>query len=200
MANTRRKRVGLKVIPYRAYVLSECKRQWAECQEPEGYGSWDVQPKNEQLEYFKNMYQHLWDDRLNLDAIVLPEDEAWHALCTFDKTEVNDIKKAITDWQPELNRIADELGSAELLAQLAEEASELSQAEQKLRRVLDGRNPIPATEASAISHLQEEFTDVLLCAVTVGIDKTEVELFIRAKSARWSARVEGDEDDDNLNS
>ena len=104
-------------------------------------------------------------------------------------------EKAIADWRPELNRIADRLGRAELLAQLAEEASELSQAALKLRRVLDGRNPTPVTEESAVLHLQEELTDVLLCAITVGIDKAEVERFIRAKSARWSARVEGDKDD-----
>lgn len=118
-------------------------------------------------------------------------DKAWY----FECDATSDIGKAIDDWRPELNRIADKLGRAELLAQLAEEASELSQAALKLRRVLDGRNPTPVTEESAVLHLQEELTDVLLCAVTVGVGKTEVERFIRAKSARWSARVEGDEND-----
>ena len=105
------------------------------------------------------------------------------------------IEKAIADWHSELTGIAIKLGRAELLAQLAEEAAELSQAALKLRRVLDGRNPTPVTEAEATLHLQEELTDVLLCAVTVGVDRTEVERFIRAKSARWSARVEGGGDD-----
>lgn len=128
-----------------------------------------------------------WDELIN----AIDPDKAWY----FDRDISTDIEKAITDWRPELNRIADKLGRAELLAQLAEEASELSQAALKLRRVLDGRNPTPVTEESAVLHLQEELTDVLLCAVTVGVDKTEVERFIRAKSARWSARVEGDGDD-----
>ncbi len=105
------------------------------------------------------------------------------------------IEKAIADWHSELTGTAIKLGRAELLAQLAEEAAELSQAALKLRRVLDGRNPTPVTEAEATQHLQEELTDVLLCAITVGVDRTEVERFIRAKSARWSARVEGDDDD-----
>lgn len=109
-------------------------------------------------------------------------------------TTEDDIEKAINDWHIELTNIAAKLGRAELLAGLAEEAAELSQAALKLRRVLDGRNPTPVTETEATLHLQEELTDVLLCAVTFGVDRTEIERFIRTKSARWSARVEGDVD------
>jgi len=104
------------------------------------------------------------------------------------------IEKAIADWHSELTGIAIKLGRTELLAQLAEEAAELSKAALKLRRVLGGKNPTPVTEAEATLNLQEELTDVLLCAITVGIDRTEVERFIRAKAYRWSARVEGEDD------
>ena len=109
--------------------------------------------------------------------------------------KTSEIKKCLTDLDHQTSVVLEKLGRTELLAQLAEEAAELSQAALKLRRVLDGRNPTPVTEAEATLHLQEELTDVLLCAVTVGVDRTEVERFIRAKSARWSARVEGGGDD-----
>ena len=40
-----------------------------------------------------------------------------------------------------MDKIRDYLSDAEIVAQLAEEASELTQAALKLRRVLDGTNP-----------------------------------------------------------
>ena len=42
-------------------------------------------------------------------------------------------------------KIKGRLGEAEVLAQLAEECTELAQAALKMRRVLDGKNPTPDT-------------------------------------------------------
>ena len=44
---------------FHQYVLSECKRQWRECQE-ETYGSWDEQSDDTKAEYYNDMYKHLW--------------------------------------------------------------------------------------------------------------------------------------------
>lgn len=47
---------------------------------------------------------------------------------------------------------------------------------------------------SEASHrLNEEFADVVLCAAALGLDREEVERFIREKAARWSMRLEVDD-------
>ena len=75
------------------------------------------------------------------------------------------IEKALEDWGAEITGINTLLGCCELLAGLAEEAAELAQAALKLRRTLDGRNPTPVSTGDASRKLNEEFADVLLCAV-----------------------------------
>jgi NTP pyrophosphatase (non-canonical NTP hydrolase) len=54
------------------------------------------------------------------------------------------------------------LSDEELLAQLAEEASELAQAALKLRRVLNGSNPARCDRKTAVAHIIEEISDVRL--------------------------------------
>lgn len=56
--------------------------------------------------------------------------------------------------------ICDELGEEELLMQLAEECSELSQAALKLRRALNKKNPTPISVEDASKNLLEEYLDV----------------------------------------
>lgn len=81
------------------------------------------------------------------------------------------------------------LSSAELLAQLAEEAAELSQAALKLRRALDGSNPTPKTVAEAALDLQEELSDVTLCAKLLNLNPdTDV---MEAKCKQWVNRLCG---------
>ena len=58
--------------------------------------------------------------------------------------------------------IQEKLTTEELLCQLAEEATELAHAALKLRRVYDGSNPTPTTDAEAIGNLHEEIADVKL--------------------------------------
>lgn len=90
--------------------------------------------------------------------------------------------------------IIDILGEAEVLAQLAEEAAELAQAALKLRRVVDGRNPTPVTEQEARQNLMEEYTDVVHCALELGVVENWRQ--ITKKRARWKARLGLEEEKD----
>ena len=76
----------------------------------------------------------------------------------FDKQP---IEKALEDWGAEITGINTLLGCCELLAGLAEEATELAQAALKMRRTLDKSNPTPMTTGDASRNLNEEFADVL---------------------------------------
>lgn len=84
-------------------------------------------------------------------------------------------------------KILDHLGFPEALAQLAEEAAELSQAALKCRRALDGRNPTPKTESRCWDDLAEEYTDVIHCARVLGLTPSEAQ--IREKHTRWRRRL-----------
>ena len=86
--------------------------------------------------------------------------------------------------------IIDCLSTEELLAQLAEECSELAQAALKLRRVEDGTNPTPVPKEDALKNILEEIADVSLCINLLGFntDKTEAvcrEIMAR-KTDRWA--------------
>lgn len=86
-----------------------------------------------------------------------------------------------------LEEIMDQLGEPEVLAQLAEEASELAQAALKLRRALDGKNPTPKTIEECRENLNEEFSDVAICASALWID-TQWER-MEPKINRWYERL-----------
>lgn len=91
------------------------------------------------------------------------------------------------------------LPQTELLAQLAEEASELAQAALKLRRVLDGRNITPVTNHEAWVALAEETRDVFLCMMTLDLISTENvedDKHITEKLTRWVTRLGGACNDD----
>ena len=87
-------------------------------------------------------------------------------------------------------RVTDFLPQEEILAQLAEEAAELSQAALKLRRVMDGKNPTPTGYAMAVKNLTEEFADVTLCADLIScIDYSKVNEIRSWKMPRWIGRL-----------
>lgn len=105
-------------------------------------------------------------------------------------------------------KVSDILPKTEILAQLAEEASELAQAALKLRRALDGTNPTPKSVAECEANLMEEFADIsnavdVLCDAWFGDDldperefwdaKYEIE---NAKYKRWLSRLEAKEKSD----
>lgn len=88
-------------------------------------------------------------------------------------------------------RVSDILPQAEILAQLAEEGAELTQAALKLRRALDGTNPTPVSIQEAGDRLVEEIADVRVCeSQLLGIDWSIVEEVCKRKLGRWEGRLE----------
>ena len=87
------------------------------------------------------------------------------------------------------------------LEALAEEANELSQSALKLIRAEKlNQNPTPKTEYEAKTSLLEEFYDVLICALSLGINiPSEETLLNNYKVKRWTNRIKGAENkNDNL--
>ena len=88
------------------------------------------------------------------------------------------------------------LPKAEILAQLAEEASELAQAALKLRRAIDKENPTPKGQVEATDDLIEEIADVQLCLEVLFYDSEldtlddKITLTKAAKKERWAKRLE----------
>ena len=93
-----------------------------------------------------------------------------------------------------MNIIKKKVPVVELLAGLAEEASELAQAALKLRRVFDGTNPTPLSEEDAIQHMYEEIADVNLYLFMIDINLNAVSEIIQKKQKRWEDRLRSKED------
>lgn len=83
------------------------------------------------------------------------------------------------------------LPKTELLAQLAEEATELAHAALKLRRAIDGTNTTPVTYEAALDNLHEEIADVHLVLNILGIESSiEHPGIMAAKLERWVRRLQ----------
>lgn len=102
----------------------------------------------------------------------------------------------------EIEYITAKLGTLEILCQLAEEASELSQAALKLRRAITGTNPTPVSADDAKHALNEEIVDIAVAteawfeSEVGGIDGVETDdiksalgTFADVKIARWAGRL-----------
>lgn len=89
--------------------------------------------------------------------------------------------------------IREKLGTEELLAQLAEEATELAHAALKLRRVFGGTNPTPTTYEEAIDNLEEEIADVKLLLHVLDLNnvhrKARYTNIMQIKIRRWAKRL-----------
>ena len=87
--------------------------------------------------------------------------------------------------------IREKVPQTELLAQLAEEAVELSHAALKLRRIYDGINPTPVPAAVAFANLKEEIADVQLLMAVLGLDqhRLECDRIAERKLERWVKRL-----------
>lgn len=102
-------------------------------------------------------------------------------------------------------KVSDILHKTEILAQLAEEASELAQAALKLRRALDETNPTPKSVEECLENIQEEMADVFVCLTMFGksaerdgilIYNRYMEKIVKIeneKEARWLSRLEAKE-------
>lgn len=84
--------------------------------------------------------------------------------------------------------IIDLIGEEAMWLQLAEEASELSQAACKMARYLHGTNPVAKSETEIRSDIIEEFADVLNCARHLAIPIHED--LVNHKNHRWISRIE----------
>ena len=87
-----------------------------------------------------------------------------------------------------MRSIADSIGKAAVLDQLAEESAELAKAALKMSRILRGKNPTPVTPRAAEKNLVEEFTDVMVVAAELGLRKDEK--VAELKRNRWHKRLE----------
>lgn len=85
--------------------------------------------------------------------------------------------------------IKKEMPVTELLAGLAEECGELTQAALKLRRVFDGKNPTPTREQDAIEHLYEEIADVWLYLNMIDLPWKHIKQIGVLKCKRWEERL-----------
>ena len=95
-------------------------------------------------------------------------------------------------------KINEILDKTEILAQLAEEASELSQAALKLRRAIDGKNPTPKSISVCEVQLDEEIADVMLCIEMLGFaSRTHLDtqaVIMCRKEERWLSRLHARKD------
>ena len=87
--------------------------------------------------------------------------------------------------------IKEKMPVTELLAGLAEEASELAQAALKYRRALDGTNPTPTTQDEAYEHLCEEIADVMLYMQVLSLPNSYISSIMEQKMKRWENRLQG---------
>lgn len=92
--------------------------------------------------------------------------------------------------------IREQLPPGELLAQLAEEASELAHAALKLRRAHEGVNPTPVTFGDAWARLLEEIADVYLCLYVAGAlpEQWSIDAAAQEKALRWEARLKANKE------
>lgn len=84
--------------------------------------------------------------------------------------------------------VVNALPEEDRLLQLAEEASELSQAATKLVRIMRGHNPSPVTRVTAWQNLREELADVENCKSVLGL-MADHDVMLQ-KMARWAERLQ----------
>ena len=83
------------------------------------------------------------------------------------------------------------IGEAALYEQMAEECTELAQALLKKARKLRGNNPTPRTMEEINASIEEEYTDVCICADMLDLDVNNNTY--DAKVFRWAGRVDAKE-------
>ena len=83
------------------------------------------------------------------------------------------------------------IGEAALYEQMAEECTELAQALLKKARKLRGNNPTPLTMEEIDASIEEEYTDVCICADMLELDVNNN--IYDAKVLRWAGRVDAKE-------
>lgn len=92
----------------------------------------------------------------------------------------------------DIRRVRELLSEGEILAQLGEEAAELSQAALKLRRVTTkGSSPTPTSKMEAMANFVEEVADIKVCLECLGYNiDGDVNHVRDRKLKRWVKRLE----------
>lgn len=90
----------------------------------------------------------------------------------------------------EIEYISENLSIAARYEQLAEEASELSQAALKMARIERDENPTSTNYCDALSNLYEEYADVLVASSSICIPHKVVDMIGQSKIKRWKSRIE----------
>jgi NTP pyrophosphatase (non-canonical NTP hydrolase) len=85
--------------------------------------------------------------------------------------------------------IREYISGTAMLAQIAEEAAELSHAASKLIRVIDGTNPTPTGSREAVLAIREEFGDVLNACAVYGVTPYSAQDDANDKLNRWAWRI-----------
>ena len=91
-----------------------------------------------------------------------------------------------------LNYVRSHVSSRELLAVIAEESAELTQAALKLRRVGSKEHPTPKPINELYDNFEEEIADVFLCVKVLGMDISTP--ICMEKLERWVRRLEAAND------
>lgn len=84
--------------------------------------------------------------------------------------------------------IRSRVGDPAMYEQLAEECVELAHACLKLARIRRGENPTPAKENEIKAAVDEELTDVILCASELDLSVNNE--IMADKRIRWNERLE----------
>ena len=94
----------------------------------------------------------------------------------------------------ELSLSAMDISSATDGTALAKASAKLAHSALKLRRALSFENPTPISPQEAMWKVQEEVADVLLCLDLLGIDVTDanIDLIQEEKATRWIHRLKGE--------
>jgi len=100
----------------------------------------------------------------------------------------------MSDIYEETQFIRDALPLPDLYEQLAEESAELAQAANKLARVLRGINPANVSRSEAMSHVVEEYTDVIVVAQDI-LSHYPDKCLAEYKIKRWAKRLEDRNDE-----
>ena len=87
----------------------------------------------------------------------------------------------------EMAFVLTELSTRTLLEQMAEEAAEVSQAALKLIRARGNGNPTPMDAEEAWEWLEEEMSDLFMCATLLNLDLLEP--LDNPKWERWAERI-----------
>ncbi len=103
-------------------------------------------------------------------------------------------KKLLLAIAAKTGKIRQIIPEAALYAQMAEECAEMSKACLKKVRKLRGENFTPISDEQIEKDLNEEFADISLCAVTLGLTKDYT--IMNKKLSRWIKRNEKTDKDD----